>query len=133
MLVPSINIYGGKCAEAMELYQKAFGAKVSHVSYSREAPDFVKSEADDGNSVMHASVTICGSRVDMFDNDEETPILGNTLCLNAYLDTDDEVCRAFDILKEGATIEEEPKPEFWSSMYARLIDRFGIMWHLMVK
>ena len=132
MLVPSINIIGGKCAEAIELYQRAFGAIVHHISYEKDSPDFVADGINDGSAIMHASLTLLGNRVDMFDDADEIAIRGNVLSLNAYLPTDDDVYRAFDILKEGANIEEAPKPEFWSSMYARLVDRFGVMWHLMV-
>ena len=133
MLKPSINIYGGKCAEAMELYRKAFGATVNHVAYSREAPDFVASDRDDGSSVMYADVTILGSEVEMFDSGRESPERGNTLALHAFFDTGDDVCRAFEILKEGTQTDQGPRPEFWSAMYTCLTDRYGIVWHLMVK
>ena len=133
MLKPSINIYGGKCAEAMDLYCKAFGATVNSVSYNREAPDFVASDRNDGNSVMHASVTILGIEVEMFDGHAESPEQGNTLGLHAFFDTGDEVCRAFEILKEGAQTDQGPRPEWWSAMYTDLTDRYGIVWTLMVK
>ncbi|MCL2364235.1 MAG: glyoxalase/bleomycin resistance/extradiol dioxygenase family protein [Defluviitaleaceae bacterium] len=132
MLVPSINITNGKCAEAIELYQRAFGAIIRHISYEKDSPEFIADGATNGSAIMHASITLLGNRVEMSDDDDPTPITGNVLNLHAYFPTDDEVCRAFDILKEGAKIEETPKPEFWSSMYARLVDRFGVKWHLMV-
>jgi len=132
MLVPSINISGGKCAEAIALYQRAFGATVHHISYEKDSPEFVADGAVDGSAIMHASLTLLGSRLEMSDDNDEATIRSNVLNLHAYFPTDDDVCRAFDMLKEGATIEEAPKPELWSSMYARLVDRFGVMWHLMV-
>ena len=132
MLVPSINITGGKCAEAIALYQQAFGATIDHISYEKDAPDFTPTATKDGSAIMHASITLLGSRLEMSDDDDEVAIRGNVLGLHAYFPTDDDVRHAFDVLKESANIEEAPKSEFWSSMYARLIDRYGVIWHLMV-
>jgi PhnB protein len=133
MLAPFFHVHGGKCAEAIEMYQKAFNAEVHHISRYRDEPGYAEDGTGNGDLIMHAAVTLLGCRVDMCDHDEGPPATGNNLSLSAYFYADGDVCRAFDALKEGAAVEQEPQPEFWSTMYARLVDRYGIMWHLMVK
>ncbi|MCL2498826.1 MAG: glyoxalase/bleomycin resistance/extradiol dioxygenase family protein [Defluviitaleaceae bacterium] len=132
MIAPFFHIHGGKCAEAIETYKKAFAAEVHHISYYRESPEF-NPETENGDLIMHASVTLLNSRTDMCDDDGSNPISGNNLALSAYYNTPEDLRRGFEALKEGATIEEEPGLQFWSTLYARLIDKYGIMWHLMVK
>ncbi|MCL2605065.1 MAG: VOC family protein [Defluviitaleaceae bacterium] len=132
MIAPFLHIHGGKCAEAIETYKKAFAAEVHHISYYRESPEF-NPETEDGDLIMHASVTLLGSRTDICDDDSPNLVSGNNLALSAYYDTPDDLRRGFEALKNGATVEEEPAPQFWSALYARLTDKYGIKWHLMVK
>jgi PhnB protein len=132
MIVPTFTIHGGKCAEAIDLYKKAFALEVHSIAYERDNPEH-NPETEDGSLIMHAAGEMLGSRVEFSDSEEPSHVTGNNLCLHAYLESNGEVIRAFDTLKIGATVEEAPAPQFWNALYARLIDKFGIKWHLMVK
>jgi len=131
MISPAIHL-PGNCAEAISLYQKAFNMTVNSIEYYRDAPpDSGITISDDvQNKVMHSELTICGSRVNMSDSNPDELTIGNMIILNVFLDSGDDVCKAFDILKDGGKVFVELGPQFFSSMYGSVEDRFGIRWQL---
>ena len=48
-------------------------------------------------------------------------------------DTPEEVRLAFDKLAEGGKVVEALAPQFWSSLYGYVTDRFGVSWQVMVR
>jgi PhnB protein len=69
MISPAIQL-PGNCAEAIALYQKAFSMTVNSIDYYRDAPpdSGMTISDDEQDKVMHAELTICGSRVNMSDS-----------------------------------------------------------------
>lgn len=131
MIAPAIH-FPGNCTEAIALYQKAFNITVNSIDYFRNAPpdSGMTISEDEQNKVMHAELTICGSRVNMSDSNPNEIIAGNIIVLNVFLDSGDDVCKAFHVLKENGKIFVELGPQFFSSMYGSVEDRFGIRWQL---
>jgi len=132
MLVPGLS-FPGNCAEAHELYKKAFGMTVNSIAYYDHAPDDYHDEPlteDTKKLVMHSECSIYGIRVNMGDNSEGIPASGS---FNVFLSTEDDVRKAFDVLKDGGVVEDEPQPVFWSSLHCSLKDRFGIDWQIMTE
>jgi len=64
---------------------------------------------------------------------DDTDITISTGEFNIFLKQENEVRRVFDILKEGGTVEQEPTPEFWTSMFCIVTDRFGVKWHIVAE
>jgi len=131
MIAPAIH-FPGNCAEAIALYQKAFNVTINSIDYYRDAsPDSgMTISKDEHNKVMHADLTICGSRVNMSDGNPNEIIPGNIIVLNVFFDSGDDVRKAFNILKENGKIYVELGPQFFSAMYGSVEDRFGIRWQL---
>jgi len=129
MICPAVH-FPGCCAEAMELYKKAFNASVNYLLHVKDAPRDAGSEAPikNGNRVAHAEMTICGSRVNMSDCDDAAP--GSMVLLNAFMPTSDEVAGAYAVLKDGGKVIIELGPTFFSPMYCSVEDRFGVRWQL---
>jgi len=134
MISPAIHL-PGNCAEAIALYQKAFHMTLNSISYYRDvSPDSgMRFSEDERDKVMHAELTICGSRVNMSDGDPKEIVAGNIIVLNVFLASDDDVRKAFHILEESGKIVVELGPQFWTSMYCSVEDRFGIRWQLMTE
>ena len=134
MIVPALH-FPGTCAEAHALYQKAFDMTINSITYNHEAPSEYHDEnpltEETKNHVLHSECTIYGSRINMGDSD--AAIIGNTINLNVFLSSEEEVRKAFDVLKEGGTVDTEPGPQFWSPMYCALQDRFGVHWQIMIE
>ena len=133
MITPAIH-FPGKCAEAIELYKKAFDVTVNSISYYRDAPpnSGMPDTADIQNLVMHSDLTICGTRVNMADYTKEVTV-GDMIMLNVFLDSAEDVRKAYHVLLDGGTVETELGPQFWSELYGSVIDRFGVRWQLMVE
>ena len=134
MISPALH-FPGNCAEAIALYEKAFGAKVNFIDYYRNAPSdsgIPVSEKTE-NLVMHSDITICGSSINMSDDMGKKFCSGNMIVLNVFYDSADDLCRTFNILKEDGEIVVELGPQFFSPMYGSVRDRFGVHWQLITE
>jgi PhnB protein len=58
---------------------------------------------------------------------DQTPVLGNTVCLYLSGGTSDELKLLFEKLSEGADITDPLKEEFFGT-YGALNDKFGNRW-----
>ena len=121
LFIPTFHC-GGRCAEAIALYQKAFGLKI----------DWQGKDENTG-LIYHTEARIGNQRIRLSDGGVELgAIQADSLFLAIVYDTVDEVEIAFDILKEGGTIIQPPhKPDFATCM-SELKDKFGFKWFLMV-
>lgn len=132
MISPAIH-FNGNCKEAIKFYEYVFDATDINIDYFRDAPPspgFTVTE-DMKDLVMHSSINICGTFVNMSDS-QDLIIPGNMICLNVFFQTADEVCLAYEKLKEGGKVIVELGPQFFSKMYGSIEDKFGIKWQLIV-
>jgi len=134
MLVPAIH-FPNTCAEAHKLYKKAFDMTVNRITYySDVSADYHDEPLTDEtwNLIMHSECTICGIRINMSDTGGTIKTDG-MIHFNIFLSSEDDVLKAFNVLKEGGVVESEPQPVFWSSLHCSLKDRFGISWQIMTE
>lgn len=117
-IVPNFN-FDERCAEAIELYRRAFGAEVGPVL-----------TGDDG-SIYHAEMTVCGQRIMLGDNCDVPFAPSASLSLAVCMDSDDEVRRAFDVLTENGRVLYPIERTPYASSFASIFDRFGFRWVLM--
>jgi len=132
MLVPSI-FFPSTCAEAHELYKKAFGMKVHNIAYYDQVPLDYHDEPLNENTkklITHSECSIYGVRINMCDDTEASAAYGS---FNIFLPSEDEVLKVFEVLKDGGTVENEPQAVFWSSIWCTLKDRFGVDWQIMTE
>ena len=134
-ITPYLN-FNGVCAEAIELYEKAFGVKAQVMRYS-DAPPSEGYQLASGteNFVMHACLT---NREDytVFLADMPPDMLttfGNGMSISMELDNADAVEFAFNTLKEGGKVTMELRKTFWSSLFGSLEDKFGVNWMISIK
>lgn len=130
MISPAIH-FGGNCYEAMTLYKEVFNGTDMEVSFYRDAPENPGFEITDDMSdlVMHASMTICGSPFNFCDVSEEL-VPGNMVCMNVFMASEEQVIEAYKGLTMNGEIVVELGPQFFSKMYASVIDPYGIKWQL---
>ena len=132
MISPTIH-FPGNCSQAIAFYEKAFDVTEKQVSFYRDAPpnsgmDITEDMLD---LVMHASITICGTEFNCSDTQKEvTP--GNMILFNVFMETESEVCSAFENLKVGGNVLVDLGPQFFSRMYGSIEDRFGVRWQLIL-
>ena len=121
-VIPTFHCSGGRCAEAIALYQKAFDLKI----------DWQGKDEKTG-LIFHTEARIGNQRIRISDGGvDRDSVETNSLFLAVIFDTVEEVEEAFDILKEGGTIIQLPhKPDFATCM-SEIKDKFGFKWFLMV-
>lgn len=133
-ITPYLN-FNGNCAEAIALYEKAFGVTANVMKYS-DAPPAEGYQAIPGteNYVMHACLTNQKDyTVFMADMPPSMPTtFGNGVAISMELDSEDLVKSAFEILKEGGKVTMELQKTFWSPLFGSLEDKFGVSWLLSI-
>jgi len=121
-LVLYLTIRGGRGAEALAFYEKAFGAKAL---FSNLAPD--------GKRIFHGRFEVNGAVIffsddfpDMRGGAEAPPPAGLTL----HLQVDDADAWAKRAVDAGAEVTMPVMDMFWGDRYGQLRDPFGILWAL---
>ena len=132
MILPTIH-FPGNCNEAIEFYEKAFDVTDKQVSFYRDAPpnSGIAITDDMLDLVMHASITICGTKFNCSDTQKEI-VPGNMILFNVFMETENEVRNAFENLKVGGNVLVDLGPQFFSKMYGSVVDRFGVRWQLIL-
>lgn len=130
MLLPSLH-FSGQCAQAIALYEKAFGAQVKSITYYKDAPlQPGMCTPQNQDLVMHCEMVITQCPVTMCDVPEES-VPGNLYVLLVTVDTAAEATTAFDQLAQGGKVFTPLGPQFWSPLYGDLEDQFGVHWQIM--
>lgn len=130
--------FDGNAREAIEFYSKVFDTPLKVIDTYAEMPADANMPMpeDAKNLIMNTSLLIHGTTVmfsDVYVEMGMKPLTkGNNVAL-IISDKDKEVIRTlFDQLKENGTVENELEETFWSPLYGRLCDQFGVCWELMV-
>jgi uncharacterized glyoxalase superfamily protein PhnB len=138
-VVPFLN-FAGQAAQAMTLYEKAFGAKIiQKLTYADMNPADALSGVKDEHKEMigYSEIEIKGQIVSLYDDsnaaEKRTVVSGNACLIDllVHFDSDRELKTAYDILSEGATITAPLYSQTYCSLTCALIDRFGGRWQLM--
>jgi PhnB protein len=117
-----MQVYVRGSAEAVQSYQKAFGATLMS-----------EYKNDDGN-YLHAELNVFGQVLAVSELQEDMAVTGNTMqfCLH-FGEADKEwVEKAFRVLEAGARIVCPLGPCPFSPCMVCFIDRFGVNWCLFV-
>ena len=125
--------FNGNCAEALALYEKAFGIKADTVMRYKDSPpeEGYQPPAGTEDFVMHTQFKLGGSTIFMCDTMPENKCsFGNGMSVHVELDSENAVKAAFDILKEGGKVDTEPAKTFWSQCFGLLADKYGVNWML---
>ncbi len=121
-------MFNRNCAEALKLYEAAFGARLGEVQTYGDMPpnpDFPVPESDKG-LVLHARFTIGGAEFMCADSSGRSDA-GNNMYVSVTEDAAF-VQKAWDALKPGSEIYMDLAPSFFASLHGSLRDRFGISW-----
>jgi len=127
--------YGGRCAEAIEFYTRAVGAKVEMLVHFNESPDPVPPgmlAPGFEQKVMHSSLHI-GDSVLMASDGGSPDEKSTHVSLSLTCKSNAEVDRLAKALAEGGKVTMPPGKTFWSPYFGMVEDRFGIGWMLGVE
>jgi PhnB protein len=139
MTMPALSaqpyiLFGGRCEEAVEFYQRAVGAKVEDMMRFKDNPDpMPPGMLTPGleNKIMHTSFRIGDSLVMASDGMNESQTVSGT-SLAVTVKTEAEVDPMFNALAVGGQVMMPPGKTFWSPRFGMLTDKFGLGWMVMV-
>jgi PhnB protein len=128
--------FDGRCEEALELYQRALGAKVTMLMRHKDSPQPPPPGSlppGSDNKVMHSAFQIGDTTLLASDGHcqgQQPKFDGITLSITARDDAEAE--RTFAALSDGGTIRQPLITTFFSSRFGMLADRFGVPWMVVV-
>jgi PhnB protein len=121
-LTPYLTILGGRGAEAVAFYEKAFAAELVFSTL-----------ADDGRRFLHGRLRINGAMVFFSDDFPEFRGGGDSPApsgVTLHLQVDDADAWAERAVAAGAQITQPITDAFWGDRYGHLRDPFGHAWSL---
>ena len=118
----TLQVYVRGSVEAVELYKNAFNTELT-ASYKNSDGTF-----------SHAEFEINGQTFAVSESWFNEAIKGNTMQFIFHFGEENEhiIQKAYDVLKDGATILHELGPIGWSSFAFALIDKYGVSWCIAV-
>ncbi len=137
MAVSSVRpylLFGGRCDEALQFYQRALGARIGLVMRFSESPDPVPAgmlAPGFEKKVMHCELHI-GEHLVMASDGPNDKARSSGVSLALTVGSEAEVDRLFSALIAGGQVEMPPGPTFWTRRFAMGTDRFGIGWMVLV-
>lgn len=128
--------FNGQCAEAIELYKRAFDTDTLELTLFSQMPPMPNYTLPDEykSRVMQATLKIgndfirmsdCGYSPDFVLNEQETERI--SLAIEASID---DIKRAFDIFSEEGRVAIPLVETFYSPCAGVVFDKFGVMWNL---
>ncbi|OJU12655.1 MAG: hypothetical protein BGN88_15565 [Clostridiales bacterium 43-6] len=125
--------FTGDANAAIELYQKAFDAKVVSLMHYGDMPVSDNSTPMPDakrHYIMHALLDLGESQLRLSDSVLHDVVKGNNVSIAVSLDSPQKVKDAFMLLNQDATVVMDLQETFFSPLFGELIDKFGVNWKL---
>lgn len=121
--------FNGNAKEALDFYAQAFQAEVQGLQTFGEANYPTPPEA--ANRIMHARFGKGDFLVMVSDTFPGQAVeAGSQISLALTFESKQEIESVYEKLQQEGTIHMELQDTFWGSTYAKLQDKFGIVWQL---
>jgi PhnB protein len=115
-----IQLYIKNAKEAIELYTKAFDAKLEYIEYTPE------------KAVLHSEIIAHGQKIAIGDS-EGIAITGTVFQIDVRMKKVEDVKKAYEVLKEGSQTNVPLGPIFFSPCMVDFVDKFGVRWCLFAE
>ncbi|QAA32400.1 VOC family protein [Clostridium manihotivorum] len=112
-----IQLYVKNAKEAIELYKKAFDAKLVYIEYTQE------------NAVLHSEIIAHGQKLAISDY-EEASVTGTVFQIDVRMQTAGDVEKAYEVLREESNTNVPIGSSSFSPCMVDFVDKFGVRWCL---
>jgi PhnB protein len=130
-ITPSL-VFDGKAAKAIELYQRALGAKVETILRFGDAAGMGQPTPESHKDRVMFAVLRVGDETFSVMDAPPGVIVPATSNVQILIDLDDpaDMASRFDALSAGGEVTRAPHDAFWGARFGMLVDAFGIRWML---
>jgi PhnB protein len=127
-------MFNRNCAEALELYEKAFGAKITEMQKYGDMPSNPAFPVDESDKdlVLHALMRIDNMEFTCCDASGQC-VSGNNMYVTVTTKNQNFVQKAWDALSDGAEIYMKLTSSFFAALHGSLLDKYGISWMFTVS
>lgn len=121
------------CEEAMQFYHKLFGGNLEIMPIG-ESPAKEHFPEDLYDQILHSTLSNGDFKFMASDMCGQGDLKqGNSVQLSLSCDTEDEINHLYQKLSEGGNVVQKLEPQFWGSLFAMVIDKFGVRWMLSLE
>jgi len=133
-LVPYL-VFNGNCEEAVNFYQATLGGESQILHFSDAPPNPAFPVPDQvKNLVLHAELRKDGHVIRFSDTLPNTPYnVGNNISFSLEFDTKEATRAMFEVLSKAGQVEMELQETFFSPLYGKFTDKFGVIWQVSCK
>lgn len=125
--------FPGNAREAMDFYSEVFDSPIEGIMTYGELDEDAGMNApeDSRDMVLNAAININGT-VFMFSDifDDMPYTVGNNIGLVIIHEENSYIMNLVEKLKAGGEVLVQPEKTFWSPCYARVKDKYGIIWEI---
>ena len=122
-------LFNGTAAQAIQLYEKALGAKVLHKMTYGEAPCPPGLPAEMKDKIIHAMLQAGNAQIQLSDCPSDRPApAASAVMVSLNFDEVPELERAFHAMAEGGKVCQALHDAFWGSRFGMVTDPFNITW-----
>ena len=133
ILVQPYLFFGGRCAEALEFYGTAIGAKIERLVRFKESPEPQGLPDCFDDKVMHASVRIGKTTFMVSDGQCEGDQNFDGFSLSITVPDIVQAENIFAALAQNGLVVTPLEKTFWAPRFGMLQDRFGVSWMVSVQ
>jgi PhnB protein len=120
--------FDGRCREAFEFYEKAFGGKISFIQTIGESPMASNMPPEAHGRVMHVTLQIGDQVLQGADAPPGQFTKPAGFCVALHFDDVADGERVFAALGHNGKVQQPFQPTFWAKGFGMLIDQFGTPW-----
>ena len=134
MKVSPYLFFDGRAEEAIDFYRRVLGAEIEMMMRFKDSPDQQPGMIPPGaeNKIMHAGLRIGDTALLVSDGHcaGKPEFRGFGIALRVANDAEAE--RKFNALGDGGQVQQPLVKTFFSSKFGMVVDRFGVMWMVVV-
>ena len=125
-------MFNGTCEEAVNFYAQVLGGEAIIMRYGDAPPNPAFAVPDHvKHLVLHAELRKNGHSIHFSDTFPGSPYTtGNYISFALNFDTKDETRAMFEALSADGSVEMELQETFFSPLYGKCTDKFGVMWQM---
>ena len=123
--------FEGNAEEAMTFYAKIFECDDSDIMRYKDMKSDVETRKELEEKVMHG--TLKHKNFELYFSDtfaDEKLAKGAQMSIMVEFDSEEDIRRVFDALKEGGKVTMELEETFWEAIYGSVTDKYGMNWDL---